>query len=189
MIIGREALISVVQCCILATCHSTSVQEARAEVVSMCVYLSIYLSIYLSVCLSVCLSVYLSICIYTYKIIIYINPYNKNCTIYTSAIFPGMQECVIIVKCIGIMHHVGEGNSNPRQCSCLENPVDRGACWAVAQGGRTEQDTTEAPLQASKQATMHHIYITQGKTMISFNAERAILKIEKFFIIKKKLDK
>ena len=79
------------------------------------------------------------------KIIIYINPYNKNCTIYTSAIFPGMQECVIIVKCIGIMHHVGEGNGNPRQSSCLENPVYRGAWWAAVHGDRTELDTTEAP--------------------------------------------
>ena len=34
-----------------------------------------------------------------------------------------------------------EGNSNPLQCSCLENPIDRGAChlW-----GCTESDTTEA---------------------------------------------
>ena len=60
-----------------------------------------------------------------------------NCTIYTSVIFPGMQECVIIVKCIG-MHHGGEGNGNSCQCSCLENHVDRGAWWAVAHGGRTE---------------------------------------------------
>ena len=25
----------------------------------------------------------------------------------------------------------GEGNSKPLQCSCLENPMDRGAWWAV----------------------------------------------------------
>ena len=25
----------------------------------------------------------------------------------------------------------GEGNGNPRQCSCLETPVDRGAWWAA----------------------------------------------------------
>ena len=25
----------------------------------------------------------------------------------------------------------GEGNGNPLQCSCLENPRDRGACWAA----------------------------------------------------------
>ena len=34
---------------------------------------------------------------------------------------------------------IGEGNGNPLQCSCLENPMDRGAWWAsvygVAQSG------------------------------------------------------
>ena len=28
----------------------------------------------------------------------------------------------------------GEGNGNPLQCSCLENPRDRGAWWAVVYG-------------------------------------------------------
>ena len=29
---------------------------------------------------------------------------------------------------------IGEGNGNPLQCSCLENPRDRGACWAAIYG-------------------------------------------------------
>ena len=29
---------------------------------------------------------------------------------------------------------VGEGNSNPLQCSCLENPRDGGAWWAAVYG-------------------------------------------------------
>ena len=29
---------------------------------------------------------------------------------------------------------VGEGNGNPLHCSCLENPVDRGAWWAAVHG-------------------------------------------------------
>ena len=38
----------------------------------------------------------------------------------------------------------GEGNGNPLQCSCLENPRDRGAWWAARRlWGRTESDTTE----------------------------------------------
>ena len=36
----------------------------------------------------------------------------------------------------------GEGNGNPLQCSCLENPRDRGALWATVYGV-TELDTTE----------------------------------------------
>ena len=29
---------------------------------------------------------------------------------------------------------IGEGNVNPFQCSCLENPRDRGAWWAAVYG-------------------------------------------------------
>ena len=38
----------------------------------------------------------------------------------------------------------GEGNGNPLQCSCLENPRDGRAWWAAIYGGCTESDTTEA---------------------------------------------
>ena len=30
--------------------------------------------------------------------------------------------------------HIGEGDGNPLQCSCLENPRDRGAWWAAIYG-------------------------------------------------------
>ena len=29
---------------------------------------------------------------------------------------------------------IGEGNGNPLQCSCLENPGDEGAWWAAVYG-------------------------------------------------------
>ena len=29
---------------------------------------------------------------------------------------------------------IGEGNGSPLQYSCLENPMDRGACWAAVHG-------------------------------------------------------
>ena len=29
---------------------------------------------------------------------------------------------------------IGEGNGNPLQCSCLENPRDGGASWAAVSG-------------------------------------------------------
>ena len=38
---------------------------------------------------------------------------------------------------------IGEGNGNPLQCSCLENPRD-GKPGGLPSMGRTESDTTEA---------------------------------------------
>ena len=32
------------------------------------------------------------------------------------------------------LSRTGEGNGNPLQCSCLENPRDGGACWAAIHG-------------------------------------------------------
>ena len=34
----------------------------------------------------------------------------------------------------GLGRYLGEGNGYPLQFSCLENPVDRGACWATVHG-------------------------------------------------------
>ena len=38
-----------------------------------------------------------------------------------------------------IMDKFGEGNGNPLQFSCLENPMDRGASWAAVHGVATSQ--------------------------------------------------
>ena len=38
---------------------------------------------------------------------------------------------------------IGEGNGNPLQCSCLENPRDGGAWWAAVHGV-AQSDMTEA---------------------------------------------
>ena len=35
---------------------------------------------------------------------------------------------------LGLGRSPGEGNGNPPQYSCLENPTDRGALWATVQG-------------------------------------------------------
>ena len=43
----------------------------------------------------------------------------------------------------GLGRSLGEGTRNPLQYSCLENPMDRGACWATVHGV-TKSDTTEA---------------------------------------------
>ena len=43
----------------------------------------------------------------------------------------------------GLGSSPGEGNGNPLQYSCLENPMDRGACWAPVHGVHKESDITE----------------------------------------------
>ena len=38
---------------------------------------------------------------------------------------------------------IGEGNGNPLQCSCLENPKDDGAWWENFKGSKEEKDDLE----------------------------------------------
>ena len=38
------------------------------------------------------------------------------------------------LKRLGMHACIGEGNGNPLQCSCLENPRDRGVWWAAVYG-------------------------------------------------------
>ena len=52
----------------------------------------------------------------------------------------------------------GEGNGSPLQCSCLENPMDRGAWWANSPWGHKESDTTEQLSTHAKKST----HTTQG---------------------------
>ena len=42
----------------------------------------------------------------------------------------------------GLGRSPGEGNGNSLQYFCLENPMDRGAWWAIIHGVAEELDTT-----------------------------------------------
>ena len=44
---------------------------------------------------------------------------------------------------LSLLSCIGEGNGNPPQCSCLENPRDGGAWWAAIYGV-AQSDMTEA---------------------------------------------
>ena len=47
---------------------------------------------------------------------------------------------------------IGEGNGNPLQCSCLENPRDRGAWWAAVYG--VSQSQTRLKWLSSSSSSM-----------------------------------
>ena len=72
------------------------------------------------------------------------------------------------------------GNGNPLQCSCLENPRDRGA-WSVGcrLWGRTESDTTEAT-QQQQQAAINNYSIGVNEFMIEqINNQNKNISIQK----------
>ena len=46
---------------------------------------------------------------------------------------PGVEDHEVNIL-VGLTYFTGEGNGNPLQYSCLENPVDRGAWWAAVHG-------------------------------------------------------
>ena len=47
------------------------------------------------------------------------------------------------IRDLGREDSPGEGNGNPPQYSCLENPVDRGAWWAAVHGVAQSQTQLE----------------------------------------------
>ena len=52
---------------------------------------------------------------------------------------------------------IGEGNGNPLQCSCLENPRDRGAWWAAVYGV-AQSRTRLKRLSSSSSRRASHLY-------------------------------
>ena len=52
---------------------------------------------------------------------------------------------------------IGEGNGNPLQCSCLENPRDGGSWWAVVYG--VAQSWTRLQRLSSSSSTKLNIFL------------------------------
>ena len=58
---------------------------------------------------------------------------------------------------------IGEGNGNPLQCSCLENPRDRGAWWAAVYGpaqSRTQLKRLSSSSSSSSTLTSSTMLLT-----------------------------
>ena len=59
---------------------------------------------------------------------------------------------------------IGEGNGNPLQCSCLENPRDGGAWWAAISG--VAQSRTRLKQLSSSSNITAILFLDLGKLMI-----------------------
>ena len=64
-----------------------------------------------------------------------------------------MQETWVLSLWLG--RSPGEGNGNPLQYSCLENPMDRGIWWATVCEGHKELDATEHKDKHGLNCSMH----------------------------------
>ena len=72
------------------------------------------------------------------------------------------------MKYVCLCQYIGEGNGNPLQCSCLENPRDGGAWWAAVYG--VTQSRTRLKRLSSSSSSMSiyrlKVYITVGHYLI-----------------------
>ena len=75
---------------------------------------------------------------------------------------------------------IGEGNGNPLQCSCLENPRDGGACWAAVYGV-AQSRTRLKRLSSSSSSSSNEAYadfLTRLGVGISHNVVREETRVQ-----------
>ena len=63
---------------------------------------------------------------------------------------------------------IGKGNGNPLQCSCLENPRDRGAWWAAIHGV-SQSRTRLKRLSSSSSSSSNHLFPKGSEICVSIN--------------------
>ena len=69
---------------------------------------------------------------------------------------------------------IGEGNGNPLQCSCLENPRDGGAWWAAISG--VAQSQTRLKRLSSSSSIKCITFIVQLISIIVISAVPQIIR-------------
>ena len=78
---------------------------------------------------------------------------------------------------------IGEGNGNPLQCSCLENPRDGGAWWAAISG--VTQGWTRLKRLSSSSSSSSSNYLEKKRALESegLKAFRGQFEVKHFFHI------
>ena len=69
------------------------------------------------------------------------------------------------------LSRIGEGNGNPFQCSCLENPRDGGAWWAAIYGFAQSRTQLKLPSSSSR-----HLFKKIRDTKGTFHAKISTVK-------------
>ena len=64
---------------------------------------------------------------------------------------------------------IGEGNGNPLQCSCLENPRDGGAWWAVVSGVAQSRTRLKRLSSSSSSMVCALVYRLQTQSFLPLN--------------------
>ena len=71
------------------------------------------------------------------------------------------------------LSHIGEGNSNPLQCSCRENPRDGGAWWAAIYG--VAQGRSRLRWLSSSSNTIHCVQVHRKNYKTYKRVENTVL--------------
>ena len=84
------------------------------------------------------------------------------------------------------LSRIGEGNGNPLQCSCLENPRDGGAWWAAVYGAAQTQTRLKQLSSSSSSAYLcisHNHFNSYILAYVKYN-HKSLTVIQIFFSCK-----
>ena len=70
---------------------------------------------------------------------------------------------------------IGEGNGNPLQCSCLENPRDGGAWWAAIYGAAQNWTRLKWLSSSSSRVFLISVIVLFVSVCLFFNSSRSLL--------------
>ena len=77
---------------------------------------------------------------------------------------------------------IGEGNGNPLQCSCLENPRDGGAWWAAIYGVAQSRTRLKRLSSSSSRHRVPGCWISQLTLKSHASLQKNISRIKKIFL-------
>ena len=79
--------------------------------------------------------------------------YNPSVILYVNTVLQCLKNAQSRYKQFDVFSTCEEGNGNPLQCSCLENPRDGGAWWAAVYGV-TQSRTQPKRLSSSSSSNL-----------------------------------